>query len=39
MDLWVTYLTLRYKIIHLNNFKTAIIDDDIGDSWLDFEKT
>ena len=36
---WVTDLTLRGKIIDLNNFKNDILSDDIEDSWIDFEDT
>ena len=36
---WVTYLTLRGKIIDLNNFKTGIIADTIEESRIDFEYT
>ena len=32
-------LTLRGKIIDLNNFKNDILSDDIEDSWIDFEDT
>ena len=35
----MTYLTLRGKIIDLNNFKTNILDDDIEESRIDFEDT
>ena len=36
---WVTDLTLRGKIIDLNNFKTDILSDGIEESWIDFEDT
>ena len=36
---WVTNLTLRGKIINLNNFKTDIIADAIEESRIDFEDT
>ena len=36
---WVTDLTLRSKIINLNNFRTDILDDTIEESRLDFEDT
>ena len=36
---WATDLTLRSKIIDINNFKTDIFDDAIEDSRLDFEDT
>ena len=36
---WVTDLTLRGKIIDLNNFKTGILADAIEESRLDFEDT
>ena len=36
---WVTYLTLRGKIIDLNNFKTDIIADTIEESRIYFEDT
>ena len=39
LDLWVTYLTLRGKIIDLNKFKTDIISDAIEESWIDSEDT
>ena len=39
LDWWVTYLTLRGKIIDLNNFKTDIIADAIGESRFDSEET
>ena len=39
LDLWVTDLTLRGKIIDLNNFKTDILADAIEDSRIDFEDT
>ena len=35
----MTDLTLRGKIIDLNNFKTDILADAIEESWLDFEDT
>ena len=35
----MTDLTLRGKIIDLNNFKTDILADDIDESRLDFEDT
>ena len=34
---WVTYLTLRRKIINLNNFKISIISGVIEELWLGFE--
>ena len=37
LDWWVSYLTLRGKIIDLNKFKTDIISDAIGEYQLDFE--
>ena len=36
---WVTDLTLRGKIIDLNNFKTDIIDDAIEEYRIGFEDT
>ena len=36
---WVTYLTLRGKIIDPNNFKTDILADAIEKSGIDFEVT
>ena len=36
---WVTDLTLRGKIIDINNFKTDILDDTIEDYRIDFEDT
>ena len=38
-DWWVTDLTLRGKIIDINNFKTDILADDIEESRIDFEDT
>ena len=39
MDWWLTYLTLRGKIIDINPFKIDIIDDSIEDSRIYFEDT
>ena len=39
LDLWVTDLTLRGKIIDINNFKTDIISDVIEQSRINFEDT
>ena len=36
---WVTHLTLRGKVIDLNNFKADIIDGAIGESRIYFEDT
>ena len=35
----VTYLTLRGKVININNFKTDILADAIEESRIDFEYT
>ena len=39
MAWWVIYLTLRGKIIDLNNFKTDILDDAIDQSRIESEYT
>ena len=39
MALWLTDLTLRGKIVDLNNFKTDILSDAIEESQIDFEYT
>ena len=36
LDWWVTDLTLRGKIVDLNNFKTNILAGAIEESRLDF---
>ena len=36
---WVTYLTLRGKIIDLNHFNTDFLADAIEESWIGFEDT